>query len=78
MGLLIGLPLRLLGLIFALLRLALPVVVVLAVVWLWKRRREGAPTREEQEELHENPHFHGPVYTVDYEDVDESKDGEEQ
>ena len=76
MGLLIGLPLRLLGLIFALLRLALPVVVVLAVVWLWKRRRAGAPTREE--ELHENPHFHGPVYTVDYEDVDESKDGEEQ
>lgn len=74
MGLLVGLPLKLFALLFALFRVALPVLVVLAVIWVLRRidrRRDGGSTQNPPKE----PDFRGPVYTVDYEEVRE-KDGE--
>ena len=40
MGLLLGLPLRLLGLIFALLRVLIPIALIVFFIWLWRRQRE--------------------------------------
>lgn len=72
MGILLGLPLRLLGLLLGLLRFLLPIALAALAVWLWRRRR----TRSETEHTkRDGSHFHGPVYTVDYEDV---KDGHER
>ena len=75
MGLLVGLPLKLFYLLFALLRLALPVIVLLVVFWLVRRvyRRSAGQAREHKENQTE-PKFHGPVYTVDYQEVDETED----
>ena len=42
MGLLLGLPLRLLGLIFALLRVLIPIALIVFFIWLWRRQR-GLP-----------------------------------
>ena len=39
MGLLLGLPLRLLGLIFALLRVLIPIALIVFFIWLWRRQR---------------------------------------
>lgn len=77
MGLLVGLPLKLFHLLFVLLRLLWPVLLLAVVWWLVRRRRSRSqePERREKRE----PHFHGPVYTVDYKVVDEEpekKDGE--
>ena len=75
MSLLIGLPLKLFSLLFALVRVALPVLLILLVVWLVRRWRgqttqhHAGQTQQEQE-----PTFKGPVYTVDYEEVEESED----
>ena len=76
MNLLIGLPLKLFSLLFALVRVVLPVLLILLIVWLvrrWKGHPAGqhhaGQTRQEQE-----PTFKGPVYTVDYEEVEESED----
>ncbi len=72
MGLLVGLPMMLLRLLFVLVRLALPILLILLVIWLIRRNSRGRgsggqkPPRE--------PKFHGPVYTVDYEDVKEDED----
>lgn len=66
MGLLLGLPLRLLGLLFGLLRLALPVVLIALAVWLWRRHRASSGSAAPKKDA---PSFHGPVYTVDYKDV---------
>ena len=78
MGLLVGLPMMLLRFLFVILRLALPVLLILLVIWLVRRGSRGGPgggQRSSQE-----PKFHGPVYTVDYEDVKEDpkspEDGE--
>lgn len=75
MGLLVGLPLGIFRLLFGLLMLALrllvPIAVVAVLVVLYRRSRNGGqPRREKPRE----PEFDGPVYTVDYEEVDE--DGE--
>ena len=60
MGFLLGLPLKLLALVFGLLRVLIPVLLLILVVrWLW--RSESAKKDE--------PHFKGPVYTVDYKEV---------
>ena len=67
MGFLLGLPLRLLSLLFGLLRFLIPAaVLVLAALWLW--RKYGGHRRSESAKKDE-PHFKGPVYTVDYKEV---------
>ena len=70
MGLLVGLPLKLFSILFAVLRLAWPVLLVLVVVWLVRRGKEKQPSRKEKPN---EPTFKGPVYTVDYEEVDEEE-----
>lgn len=73
MGWLIGLPLgifrMLLGILMVLVRLAVPILVIAVVIFLWRRSRRGGDTSQSKE-----PDFDGPVYTVDYEEVDD--DGE--
>ena len=64
MGFLLGLPLRLLGLIFGLLRFLIPLVLV--GCWLWRKYGGHRPSDTEKKD---EPHFKGPVYTVDYEEV---------
>ena len=71
MGLLLGLPLRLLGLIFALLRVLIPIALIVFFIWLWRRQR-GAYHSDEPKK--DEPHFKGPVYTVDYQEVKDDKD----
>ena len=58
MGFLLGLPLKLLALVFGLL--------ILVIRWLW--RKYGGHRRSESAKKDE-PHFKGPVYTVDYKEV---------
>lgn len=74
MGWLIGLPLgifrMLLGILMVLVRLAVPILVIAVVIYLWRRSRRGGGTSSSKE-----PDFDGPVYTVDYEEVKD--DGEE-
>lgn len=69
MGLLVGLPLKLLSPLLLLLRLGWPILLLLLILFLLRRRRRRAadPSRENP---HKEPEFDGPVYTVDYEDVD--------
>ena len=75
MGLLVGLPLKLFYLLLALLRLALPVIVLLAVIWLVRRMyRRGSGQAREYKQKKNEPNFRGPVYTVDYQEVDETED----
>ena len=76
MGWLIGLPLGLLrllgGLLMLVLRLAWPVLLGAAAVKLVKKLRGGpAQKRDTRQEAPKGPSFHGPVYTVHYEDVEE-------
>lgn len=74
MSLLIGLPLKLFSLLFALVRIALPVLLILLAIWLVRRLRgQGGQSRAEQAQQGKEPTFKGPVYTVDYEEVDEDK-----
>ncbi len=75
MSLLIGLPLKLFSLLFALVRIALPVLLILLVVWLLRRLRgQGGQHDVGQAQQAKEPTFNGPVYTVDYEEVDDSGD----
>ena len=73
MGLLVGLPLKLLHIVFVLLRFLWPLVVLwLArrlLLALRRRREEGPAVHEAPKE----PDFDGPVYTVDYEEVDDDE-----
>ncbi len=71
MSLLVGLPLKLFYLLFLLLRLALPVLVIVGVIWVLRKLngRRGQPHYTGQKT--KEPEFNGPVYTVDYEEVDE-------
>ena len=77
MGWLIGLPLGLFRMLLAevmlLVRLAVPILVIVLVIWLLRRRKsrrdEGTPSG--------GPKFDGPVYTVDYEDVEDEQEGED-
>lgn len=71
MGLLVGLPLKLFHLIFVILRLLWPLMLIALVWWLVRRHQDrpqggGASGAKE-------PEFKGPVYTVDYEELDEEK-----
>ena len=73
MGLLVGLPMMLFRLLFVILRLAVPILLVLLVIWLVRRNGRGGNASGGQKPQKE-PKFNGPVYTVDYEDVKEDKD----
>ena len=74
MGLLVGLPLGIFRLLFTLvmlaLRLAVPIVIIVVLVVLY-RRKTGNRTERPRREKPKEPKFDGPVYTVDYEEVDE-------
>ena len=76
MGLLVGLPLGIFRLLFALvmlaLRLAVPIAVIVVIVVLY-RRKTGAHTERPRQEKPKEPEFDGPVYTVDYEEVDDDE-----
>lgn len=77
MSLLVGLPLKLFHILLVVLRLAWPVLLVL-LVWLLirrHRRQSNGEQRETHKTEHREPKFNGPVYTVDYEEV-ESDDKE--
>ena len=78
MGWLVGLPLglfRLLGsILLVALRFAGPILILVAVILVVRHlRRRSAQYRPEDEDRPE-PKFHGPVYTVDYEEVPDSED----
>lgn len=69
MGLLVGLPLKIFALVFLLLRLAWPLLLAL-IVWLVVRKLRGRAAPPPTE-----PDFDGPVVEVDYQVVDEDKEG---
>jgi inner membrane protein involved in colicin E2 resistance len=73
MGLLVGLPLKLFHILFVLLRLAWPLVLILLVVYFVQRRR-GQTMKKPKQEPSKEPEFRGPVYTVDYTEVDDSEE----
>ena len=77
MSLLVGLPLKLFHVLFLVLRLAWPALLVLAVWLLLRRRRKGGAAQGRRNGEHQEPTFKGPVYTVDYEEVDEKPNKEE-
>ena len=74
MGWLVGLPLGIFRLLFSLvmlaLRLAVPIAVIVVLVVLY-RRSKGASAEQPRQEQPKEPEFDGPVYTVDYEEVDD-------
>ncbi len=75
MHLLIGLPLTLFrllaGFVMLAFRLAVPILILAVIVlYLRSRRRSNPPPGTEDRD----PHFDGPVYTVDYEDVPPEED----
>lgn len=72
MGLLVGLPLKLFHIVFVLVRLTWPLLLILAVVWFVRKRKNAATERSKQKKAAE-PQFDGPVYTVDYREVKEEK-----
>lgn len=76
MSLLVGLPLKLFHMLFLILRLAWPVLLVLAVWLLLRRGRKNGAAQGQGRSEHQEPTFKGPVYTVDYEEVDEKTDKE--
>ena len=74
MGWLLGLPLGIFRLLFGFLtlalRLAVPIAIVVVLVVLY-RRSKGASAEQPRQEQPKEPEFDGPVYTVDYEEVDD-------
>lgn len=72
MGLLVGLPMKLLHMLLVVLRLAWPLLLVLLVWYLLRRRRRRGQTRWEQPP---EPEFDGPVVEVDFEEVDGDQEG---
>ena len=72
MGWLLGLPLGIFRVLFSLLmlalRLAVPIVIIVVLVVLYRRSKGGGQPRQETPR---EPEFKGPVYTVDYEEVDD-------
>ena len=76
MGWLLGLPLGIFRVLFSLLmlalRLAVPIVIIVVIVVLY-RRSKGTSAEQPRQEQTKEPEFDGPVYTVDYEEVDEDE-----
>lgn len=75
MGLLVGLPMMLFRLLFVVLRLAVPILLILLVIWLLRRRGRGGAGGGQKPP--KEPKFNGPVYTVDYEDVTDDPEEEQ-
>ena len=77
MSWLVGLPLglfRLLGgILLVALRFAVPILILAAVVLLVRHLRRRS-SRGRTEDGEQEPKFHGPVYTVDYREVDDDDD----
>ena len=74
MGWLLGLPLKLLsllgGILMVVLRFALPVLIGVGAAMLLRRYRRGKTEEEAASwKKPEEPTFDGPVYTVDYQEV---------
>lgn len=69
MALLVGLPLKIFRFFFVILRLAWPLLLILLVFWFLRRRKQG--THYQDYGTEKEPNFKGPVYTVDYEEVDQ-------
>ena len=74
MGWLVGLPLGIFRLLFGFLalalRLAVPIALIVALVVLYRRSKGGGQPKQETPR---EPEFKVPVYTVDYEEVDEDE-----
>ena len=69
MGLLVGLPLKLLHIVFVLLRFAWPLLLAALIFWLARRKKGGSrPVHRRKEK-----DFDGPVVEVDYTVVDEEE-----
>lgn len=80
MSLLVGLPLTLFRLIGSFLLLALRFAVpilILAAVIVVARHLKKTSARYREEDGEREPKFHGPVYTVDYKEVDDEDDKKE-
>lgn len=73
MGLLVGLPLTLFrllgGILLVALRFAVPILLILAVILVARRLKKTSARYRDQDK--QEPKFHGPVYTVDYKEVDD-------
>ena len=68
MGLLVGLPLKLLHIVFILVRFAWPLLLVALILWVVRRKRGvSRPVRRRKKD------FEGPVVEVDYTVVDEEE-----
>ena len=78
MGWLVGLPLVLLRLRGCILlvarRLAGPILILGAVILVVRQVRRRAARYRAEDEDRQEPKFHGPVYTGDYEEVPDSED----
>ena len=76
MGWLVGLPLGifrlLLGFLALALRLAVPIALIVVLVMLYHRSK-GVSAEQPGQEKPKEPEFKGPVYTVDYREVDEDE-----
>lgn len=74
MGWLIGLPLGLFQMlvwaVMLLVRLVVPILVIVLVIWFLRRRK----SRRGEDTPSDGPEFRGPVYTVDYEDVEDEQE----
>ena len=73
MGLLVGLPLTLFlllgGILLVALRFAVPILLIVAVILVARRLKKTSARYRDQDK--QEPKFHGPVYTVDYKEVDD-------
>ena len=73
MGLLVGLPLTLfrllVGILLVALRFAVPILLIVAVILVARRLKKTSARYRDQDK--QEPKFHGPVYTVDYKEVDD-------
>ena len=78
MGWLVGLPLglfRLLGsILLVALRFAVPILFLVGVFLVGGLVGWGSAGYGGEDEDRQEPKFHGPVYTVDYEEVPDSED----
>ena len=73
MGLLVALPLTLFrllgGILLVALRFAVPILLIAAVILVARRLKKTSARYRDQDK--QEPKFHGPVYTVDYKEVDD-------
>ena len=75
MSWLVGLPLGIFRLLFTVVvlavRFAVPIAIVALIVIFLRHRRRGSGGTEANQSAPREPEFRGPVYTVDYEEVED-------